>query len=141
MLCLRLLLLLTVTAALTLAQGPLYTLKIDVPMVFVDATVLGPDNKPVTNLIEKDFVILEDGVPQQIRSFGSAASPFYVLLLFDRSGSTQSQWTLMQTAVARFLENLRKQDKPAIAAFDAEFEILSGWKDSPGYALKALDAL
>jgi VWFA-related protein len=132
---------LAVTAALTLAQEPLYTLKIDVPVVLVDAAVFGPDNKPITTLNETDFVVLEDGVPQQIRSFSSVSAPYNILLLFDRSGSTESRWNLMQTAVGGFLDNLRKQDRAAVAAFDADFEMLSGWKDSPNHALSVLEEL
>src|SRR5204862_6472307 len=64
-----------------------------------------------------------------------------ILLLFDRSGSTESRWNLMQTAVGGFLDNLRKQDHAAIASFDAEFEMLSGWKDSPNHALTVLEEL
>src|SRR5436190_9539193 len=138
MLCLRLLLALTVTAALTLAQEPLYTLKIDVPVVLVDVAVFGADNKPVTSLNESDFVVLEDGIPQQLRSFSSVTAPYNILLLFDRSASTESRWNLMQMAVRGFLDNLRTQDHDAVAAFNAELKTLSGWKDSPNHALSVL---
>jgi len=141
MLSLRLLLALTVTAALTLAQEPLYTLKIDVPVVLVDVAVFGADNKPVTSLNESDFVVLEDGIPQQVRSFSSVTAPYNILLLFDRSGSTESRWNLMQMAVRGFLDNLRTQDHDAVAAFNAELKTLSGWKDSPNHALSVLGEL
>jgi len=138
---LRLLLLGAVSASWVAAQEPVYTIRVDVPMVFVDVAVFDSNNKPVTSLRMEDFLIFENGVQQEIRNFSPVATPYNILLLFDRSGSTQSQWTLMQSAVAGFLGNLRQQDRSAIAAFDAEFELLSGWKEAPQRSLKALDDL
>src|SRR5262249_14285989 len=138
---LRLLLLGTVTASWVLAQEPVYTLRVDVPIVSLDVSVFDAANKPVTSLSIDDFLVYEDGVPQQIRNFSPVATPYNILLLFDRSGSTQSRWTLMQSAVAGFLTNLRPQDRAALAAFDADYELLAGWKDNRDQPIKALDAL
>jgi VWFA-related protein len=138
---LRLLLLGIVSASSILAQEPVYTLKVEVPIVSLDVAVFDAANKPVTSLDVYDFLVYEDGVPQQIRNFSPVTTPYNILLLFDRSGSTQSRWMLMQSAVAGFLSNLRPQDRAALAAFDADYELLAGWKDSRDQPIKALDAL
>src|SRR3989442_14761038 len=100
-------------------------------MVFVDVAVFDVNNKPLTSLGMEDFLVYEDGVRQQIRNFSPVATPYNILLLFDRSGSTQNQWTLMQSAVAGFLGNLRAQNRSAGGAFDADFELLSAWQNGP----------
>src|SRR5262245_9702387 len=110
MLSLRLLLIVTVSAGYVLVQEPVYTLRVDVPMVFLDVAVFDQDNKPVMALTAEDFRVFEDGVPQQVRNFSPATAPYNILLLFDRSGSTQQRWSLMQNAVAGFLGHLRGQD-------------------------------
>src|SRR5262249_48533681 len=96
---LRLVLIGTVTAALALAQEPVYTIRVDVPIVSIDVAVYNSANQPVMSLGVDDFSIYEDGVLQQIRNFSAAVTPYNMLLLFDRSGSTESRWPLMQAAV------------------------------------------
>jgi VWFA-related protein len=130
-----------VSTTCVLAQESVYTLKVDVPVVSVDVAVFDADNKPVTLLGMEDFLIYEDGIPQQIRNFSPVSTPYNILLLFDRSGSTESQWKLMRSAVAGFLRNLRPQDGAAVVAFDADYQRLSGWSVGHESTLKSLDAL
>src|SRR5215469_10893726 len=107
-----------VSATLLLAQGPDYTLKIDVPLVMVDVTVLDASGSIVNQLSRDAFEVYEDGIQQEIRYFAPASAPYNVLLLFDRSGSTQDKWPLMLQAIGGFIVSLRQQDKIAIATFD-----------------------
>ena len=98
----RLLLLTVISGASVLGQEPVYTLKVDVPWVTVDVTVTDRTGKNVTDLTLSDFQILENGVPQEIHAFAPATMPYNILLLFDRSGSTEHKWQFMLRAVARF---------------------------------------
>ena len=143
MLCIivRLLLLAVVTTTALIGQETLYTLKVDVPLVSVDITVTDAFGKTVNDLSAQDFQVLENGIPQQIRYFSPVSSPYNILLLFDRSGSTQHKWPFMQKAVAGFVANLRPQDRIAIDCFDFEFETLAGWSDRRDKALEALTRL
>src|SRR5256714_11787007 len=132
---LRLLLGCFVSAGLVLAQDPDYTLKVDVPFVSVDVTVRDSTGKIVTGLPQDTFEIYENGVRQTIHHFLPVSTPYNVLLLFDRSGSTQDKWLLMQRAVAGFIANLRPQDKIEIASFDAELRIQLPWTGNRQQAL------
>ena len=78
------------------AQDPVFQLRVDVPLVSVDVKVLDSRGQPMTSLTAKDFIIAEDGVEQQVSSFTSIDTPYNILLLFDRSGSTEELWTTMQ---------------------------------------------
>jgi VWFA-related protein len=137
----RLLLIAFVSAVCASGQQPLYTLKVDVPLVSLEVAAFDAGGRPVTTLTREDFQIYENGARQEIRNFAPVATPYNILLLFDRSGSTQGQWPFMQSAVARFLENLRPQDRIAIAAFDDEFEMLVNWTDSRRQAVVSLSEL
>jgi VWFA-related protein len=122
------------------AQVPDYALRVDVPFVFFDVTV--QDSGKVINDLPKDaFELYEDGTPQEIRYFSPVSTPYNILLLFDRSGSTQDKWSLMQRAVAGFIANLRTQDRIAIATFDAELQQQLNWTSDPQKALLALPQL
>jgi VWFA-related protein len=123
------------------AQEPVYTLRVDVPLVSVDVKVLDSRDQPLTSLTAKDFIVLEDGAEQDIQVFTSIDTPNNILLLFDRSGSTQDQWTFMQRAASRFIRNLRPQDHVALAAFDEGVMMLSGWNETPAEAERALEEL
>ena len=123
----RLLLWSVVSATCVLGQEPLYTLKVDVPWVTVDVSVTDHLGKSVGDLTLKDFQLFENGIPQKIDSFAPVSAPYNVLLLFDRSGSTEHKWQFMLKAVAGFIGNLRPQDRIAIDSFDSGFESNVPW--------------
>src|SRR5207237_6382440 len=120
---------------------PDYTLKADVPFAFVDVTVQDSGGNAINNLPQDAFDVYENGVRQQIRYFSPVSAPYDILLLFDRSGSTQDKWLLMQRAVAGFIANLRPQDRIAIATFDSELERQLNWTSDRQKALLALPQL
>src|SRR5262245_50259163 len=137
----RLCLFLLVSATLVLAQETVYTLKVDVPLVSVDVSVIDGTGKPVNNLTATDFEVYEDGVREDIRYFTPVSTPYNVFLLFDRSGSTQHKWPLMQRAVASFIASLRYQDRLAIGTFDTELQVQTDWTGDRERALLALPEL
>ena len=138
---LRLLGFAVVSGALLAAQQPQYTLKVDVPYISVDVTVQDAGGQILGDLPADAFEVYENGIRQSIRSFSPVSTAYNVLLLFDRSGSTQDKWPLMQRAVAGFVANLRPQDKIAIASFDSELEFQQQWTGDRQAALLALPRL
>src|SRR4030095_11702664 len=64
-----------------------------------------------------------------------------ILLLFDRSSSTQDKWRSMRNAAGRFISNLRPQDRVAVGSFDDGVIMFSGWQESHTAANRALDIL
>ncbi len=128
---------LLVTASL-FAQDP-FTLKVDVPIVFVDVTVTDSKGVLVNNLSKADFEIDEDAVLQDIRFFSPVSAPYNVFLLFDRSASTKSKWPFMQKAVLRFIENLRPQDRIALGSFADDFDVHLHWTSDHAKAIGALN--
>jgi VWFA-related protein len=126
---------------LAAAQSPDYTLKVDVPYVSVDVTVQDPAGNPINDLSADTFSLYENGTPQEIIHFLPVSSPYNVLLLFDRSGSTQDKWLLMQRAVAGFIASLRPQDRISIATFDDAVDIQLSWTGDRPKALLVLPQL
>lgn len=65
---------LTAAAGSGAQQGPpQVAFRSRITLVPVDVRVLDRDGKPVTDLSQEDFIVLEDGVPQQISHFSRAA--------------------------------------------------------------------
>src|SRR5687768_10960948 len=54
-------------------QRPPATIRTGVTSVPIDVRVVDRNGKPVTDLKQEDFTILEEGVPQQIRHFAVQA--------------------------------------------------------------------
>ncbi len=130
-----------VSGALVSAQVPDYTLKIDVPFVAVDVTVQDAGGRALNNLSADAFTVYENGIRQQIVHFLPVSTPYNVLLLFDRSGSTQDKWLLMQRAVAGFIASLRSQDRIAISTFDYDIDLQLPWTGDRRKALLVLPQL
>jgi VWFA-related protein len=66
-------------------------LRLDLKMVLVPITVTDAMSRPVTNLLQKHFRVLEDGVEQSIRSFSKDDAPVSFGLLVDSSGSMKGK--------------------------------------------------
>jgi Ca-activated chloride channel family protein len=137
----RLILLAFVSAGAVSAQGPDYALKVDVSVVSVDVTAHDSSGNTIKDLPADAFGLYENGVRQTVRYFLPVSAPYDILLLFDRSGSTQDKWPLMQRAVAGFITNLRQQDRIAIATFDSDFEMQQQWTADRKSALLTLPQL
>src|SRR5437868_6962748 len=107
-------------------QDP-YTVKLDVPVVSIDVTVLDSKDNLVSNLTKDDFLIYENGVPQIVKFFSPVSAPYHIFLLFDSSGSTRNNQSFMQTAAEKLIENLRPQDSIALGSFDDGFKLHLAW--------------
>jgi VWFA-related protein len=138
---LQLILIAALGSGLSLGQEAPYTLRVDVPLVSVDVTVESAEGRPLTFLKPRDFTIFEDGIEQEIRDFNAIETPNNILMLFDRSASTEGRWRHMQRAAGSLIFNLREQDRVTLASFDEGLTMLSNWQDSRDTTNRAVDGL
>src|SRR5919109_2221235 len=127
-------------AAFPLLQAP-YTLKLDVPVVSIDVTAVDGKDNLFNDLTKDDFLIYENGIPQEIRFFSPVSTPYHVFLLFDSSGSTLNNRDFMRNAAAKLIENLRPQDSIAVGSFADNFQLKLAWSTDHKKAATALDAV
>jgi len=94
-------------------------IRVEVRLVTVLATVKDPHGGLVSNLTRDDFVVLDEGHPQEIRVFDrQAGTPLAVTLLVDASLSTAKDLRFEQESASRFLRSLlRPQDRAALYSF------------------------
>jgi Ca-activated chloride channel family protein len=118
-------------------QEPLQ-LSVNVQSMALDVYVDDASGRPVTNLRVDDFAVFEDGQPREIRAFESAENPYNILLLFDRSSSTEEQWAYLTKALSRFLERLPNQHRVAVAAFDDKAEMLYNWTSAREFSRRSI---
>ena len=147
----RPLLVLIVGAAL-LAQTPkqppqqqkppddLPTIKVDVDVVNILASVRDKKNSLVPNLEQKDFTILEDGKAQPIKYFTRETDlPLTIGLLIDVSNSQRNLIQIERDAASQFFSQvLRKKDEAFLMSFGEEAELLQDYTNSPKLLIEAM---
>jgi Ca-activated chloride channel family protein len=95
-------------------------IRVDTQVVDVPVTVSGPNGRPLRDLKKTNFAVYEDGKPQSIESFATAAAPFEVALVLDTSGSARGDLQLIKRAAQDFVLSLRNGDRVAVTAFNSD---------------------
>jgi VWFA-related protein len=123
----------------------LTTFKTDIDLVTVDVAVLDNKGHFIPGIPKGNFRILEDNVPQQVKSYATGEAPMTVCMVIEFSNRFQRYWSeaWYQTLTASygFLETLKKDDYVAIVAYDMRSEILSDFSADKRKAMEAMQRL
>ena len=98
-------------------KQPTQTLKIDVDLVLVNASVTDSLNRYVTSLETNHFQLWEDKVEQKIEYFSSEDVPISVGVIFDVSGSMKDKIATARDAAATFLKTGNPEDEYFLVEF------------------------
>lgn len=101
-----------------------FTLKVDVSLVLVEATVRDDKGGIVDDLKREDFHVFEDGVEQQIAYFSRDELPLAVALVVDGSRSISPVLAELHCAADETLSQLKPEDQVALYAFATHSERL-----------------
>jgi VWFA-related protein len=97
-------------------------IRIETDLVMTDLLVSNKDGAPVNGLTARDFVVMEDGQPQEIAMFSSGTRdiPQSIILVIDHSPS-QIRYLKHSVEAARVLiDSLKGQDRMAIISDNIE---------------------
>jgi len=119
------------------------TIKVDVNIVNILASVRDKRGALVPNLEKQDFTVLEDGKPQEIRYFTKETDlPLTIGLLVDVSGSQRNLIDIERNAASQFFSQvLRKKDEAFLISFGEESELLQDYTGSPKLLTEGLKQL
>lgn len=92
-------------------------IKIDTELVNLSVRVIDRNNRPVNNVTEKEFKILEDGVVQQIDFFSKSEVPTNYGIVVDNSGSMRQQLDKVVEAGKILVNTNRPDDETLIIRF------------------------
>lgn len=95
-------------------------IRVDTQLVDVPIAVTDAKGMPMRGLKSTNFVVYEDGKPQEIADFAATSAPFEVALLLDTSGSTRNDLVLIQRAARDFIAGLRPGDRVAVIGYNTE---------------------
>ena len=142
-------------------------LRVNTRLVLVDAVVLDKTGKPITNLTENDFTVLEDGKPQKIAAFSvtvhqpiqaNAGPPILqphvttnrpeamqmegavAVLLLDGLNTPREDQMYVRQQVLKFLANhFDTSYKIAVVALTNKVDMLQDFTSDPKLLKAALD--
>lgn len=117
------------------------TIKTEVSLVNLFATVRDKNKRVVTDLKQENFKISEDGHEEKIAFFSKEMMlPITLGLLLDTSGSEQNMLGAIQGAGSRFVRRvLRKGDEAMIISFDTDVDLLSDFTDDRSILDRAIN--
>jgi len=105
-------------ACLGQTSEPVETIRVESDLVDLKVSVVSLNlQNPSPELQQKDFLVLEDGRPQDISFFAAADTPLDLVLLLDTSGSTNDKLKLIRKSAKRFIDETRPIDRVSIVAF------------------------
>src|SRR5262249_42068530 len=115
------------SAVVILPQTAPYSLRVDVPQVPVDFTVTDSKGKSITDLTQFDFSVFDNGESRPIQGFAPVETPFNIVLILDCSESTRDRMGMLVSAMKKFAEQLRSQDRAVVAVFGTEVHTVMDW--------------
>lgn len=124
----------------TLAQQ-FFKSKVD--LVVLNVTVIDASSKPasprfVGGLTQKDFVVYEDGVGQDISFFTQSDLPLEIALVIDTSASMTDKIQLTKEAAAGFIRNMRPQDSAEVLGCDVKVSVYQKFTDDKAKLEKSI---
>ena len=106
-------------------KAPTQTLKVDVDLVLVNATVTDSLNRYVSGLGQEHFQIWEDKLEQKITYFSSEDVAISIGVIFDVSGSMKDKIATARQAAATFLKTGNPEDEYFLVEFANRPEVAS----------------
>ena len=107
------------------AQSDETTIRITTELVILDAQVLRKKTGVVVSeLVQKDFELYEDGVKQEVSFFGKDKLPLSILLLIDTSGSVRPVIEIIRDGAMEALRRLKPEDEVAVMVFGEQAKMI-----------------
>lgn len=93
-------------------------------IVPVYVTVTGADRRLISNLLEEDFEVYDNGRKQTVTQFDNRSLPISVVVMLDTSGSMTLSLHLVKAAAEQFLIRLLPDDRAMVGAFNDKIQFL-----------------
>ncbi len=113
-------------AVQALAQDPSgrYQFRVTVDLISLNVTVTDTRNRFITDLLEDDFSLFEDGIAQEVSVFSQEDLPIRMVLLLDTSASMDEKMGFAQEAAVNFVGEMKDDDLTEIVEFGSKPHVL-----------------
>jgi VWFA-related protein len=120
---------------------PDYSIRVNVPLVTVDALVQTKDGHFIPGLKKDNFKVYEDGVPQQITNFSQSEAPITAVLLVEFAATNYYFVYDALNAAYNFANTLKPQDWVAVVSYDMRPHIMVDFTQDKRAVFGALNQL
>ena len=114
---------LSLSSSLSQEQGR-YQFRVTVDLISLNVTVTDTRDRFVTDLLEEDFSIYEDGIAQDVSVFSREDLPIRMVLLIDTSASMDDKMSFAQTAAVNFVHEMKDDDLTEVVEFGSKPHVL-----------------
>ena len=127
---------LSLCAAQSGVTGPVF--RAEVRLVEVYAAVFDQRGRPVLGLNRENFVVADNGAPQDILTFESAGSALSCALLLDTTDSMSRAIPTVKNAALRLIDQLGESDQVAVYGFSTSLRLLQEFTANRSAAKRAV---
>jgi VWFA-related protein len=100
------------------------TFEVGIEVINLNVSITDARNRYVTDLIEKNFAVFEDGVRQELMLFSHENLPISLVLMMDCSASMDEKLKAAQDAAVGFVKTLAPKDLAQVVQFNDRRTVL-----------------
>ena len=101
-----------------------YQFRVTVDLISLNVTVTDNRDRFITDLLEEDFSIYEDGITQEVSIFSREDLPIRMVLLIDTSASMDDKMSFAQRAAVNFVHEMKDDDLTEVVEFGSKPHVL-----------------
>jgi Ca-activated chloride channel family protein len=116
-------------------------LRLAADLVLLDVTVIDAANKPVMDVTQDQFQVLEDKIPQKIEFFSREQVPVSIVLTIDTSGSMKPKLDTVIKASVNLVKESRPDDEISVVEFKDQPELLEEFTKDVNDVIDTLQGL
>ena len=123
-------------------DSEVFSMRVDVPIVNLDVSVLlDKTNSFVPGLKAGNFLVVEDGVEQEVQTVRTTKTPITAVMLLEFASNSYAFIQDMQNASASFFRTLQPDDYVAVETYDIRTHILTDFTNNKDTIREALQSL
>jgi len=103
------------------------TFEVGIEVINLNLSVVDGRNNFVTDLLQKDFAVFEDGIRQELSLFTHENLPISLAMLIDTSASMEEKLPVARSAAIKFVKTLRPQDSAMVMSFNDRSTVLQDY--------------
>lgn len=119
-------------------QNQRYQFRVTVDLISLNVTVTDTRNRFVTELLQKDFSVYEDGIAQEISVFSREDLPIRMVLLMDTSASMDEKMSFAQQAAVNFVSRMKEDDITQVVEFGSKANVLQAFTEDKEKLVRAI---
>jgi Ca-activated chloride channel homolog len=100
------------------------TFEVGIEVINLNVSITDARNRYVTDLVQKNFAVFEDGVKQELALFSHENLPISLVLMMDCSASMDEKLRVAQDAAVGFVKTLNARDLAQVVQFNDRRTVL-----------------